>query len=393
MAYLTYSDVILHLKDYLGGNASTEADREIRRAIRSAARELAAEHPWRCLHRVHHIVLQPQYSTGTVTYVNSTRTWTLSGGTFPTNAGECWIRVTTADGDTDDYLMHQRTGGTTCIGDSVLNPGSDISSAATYILYQNEYPLPEDFLQGGEILPRNSFASQEDSSDSFLRHRLAGAAGQVFSFNIVADRRRPGRMAIRFESWPSEADTVQFWYRREAREPKYNGFAARDKSGTITVSTTAVTGDGTAFEAGHVGCILRASANATAEPTDQDGDNPFLFEDVILARDSATSVTLYENSVTQSTAVKYTISDPIDFSRNLWNVFLRCCEKQSEIIRQREGSGKNDAVGLYQEALAKAKVSDRRNWEERSMLDGFTGRYSRASLEREQVLGTDVTGP
>lgn len=377
-AIYTARDAIEHLRDYLGGNAEDATMREIRRAVVAANRELAAAHRWSCRYKIGHLNIKEPL-TGTLSYTHSSRTFTTSVSTDSSWAAEGTLRI-----GSDDYPVFRRTGATTLIADASINPGEDIASGTSFTLYRDAWTLPADFLAVGMIYPTNTGSSFIAPDAQFNTRRLAGGGGSPLEFTVVADRKRPGRMAFHLSPWPSADDTIQYLYQSEARALKYSGFAQRDIQGTCTLSSTTVTGVGTAFESGMVGSIIRlsdpsAGARAADVPGDDASDNPAYYEGVIVAVDSTTSLTVLENtdSLSVSSAVGYCISDPVDWSTNLLNAFMRCCEKQSEIVRQRE-EGSSKAIALYAQALADAKVADRRSFESMSLGENWQQRLKDA---------------
>lgn len=360
-AMTTFRDALEHASDYLGGNPENQTTRELRRAIMAANRELAGLHRWACRYRVGHLNIVAPLQ-GTLTYTHSTRTFTLVENT-ETWAAEGTIRVAN-----NDYPVLRRTAATTLIADTSINPGEDLAAGTAYTLYRDMWTLPADFIAVGRIFPGNTAASFIAAPSQFETTKLAGSAGSPLEFTVVADRKRPGRVAFKLSPWPSTDDAIQFLYQSEARDLKYTGHALRDSLGTVTVSGTTVTGIGTAFEADMVGTVFRAAnpnagANALKIPSDDAGDNPAYVEGVVIAVTNSLELILLENETNITAPVKYVVSDPIDWSNNLLNVFFRCCEKQSEIVRQREGAGKGDAMALFNDALDDAKVADRRTFD------------------------------
>ena len=367
--YLTYTDVIQHLVDYLGGNQHDATQREIRRAAISAYRELIDCYPWRSLHKLLAIYLQANHTTGTVSYDHtggsSERLWTFSSATLPTWAARGNLLV-----GSNSYRIQRRLSSSTLQSPEDFTPGADVAST-TFELYQSEHLLPEDFRSLHVGMPTTTTATRRTSiADMAWMARQQGSSGSPWGYSVTADRFLPGRQSILLNPWPASADVFMGLYRYRPRELKYTGYASRDRSGTASLSGTTITGSGTAFESGQEGGIIRLSANSTQYPSDQAGDNPFYFEGVVDKVSSTTSLTVLANdSSLTATAVKYTISDPISIPQSMLNAYLRCCEKQSEIVRQRDDGGKNSAMTLYLDALETAMVADRNSFDVVSLLE------------------------
>ena len=371
MALMTYNDVIQHMVDYLGGNEQDATQREIRRAAISAYRELIDCYPWRALHKLLNIPLNANHTTGTVSYDYtggaSERLWTFSSATLPTWAARGKLLV-----GSNSWPIQRRLSSSTLQSPSDFCPVEDVAAGTTFELYQSEFLLPADFRSMHVGMPTTTPATRRISmKDNAWMGRQQGASGSPWGYSISADRFIPGRQSILLNPWPASADTFQALYRFRPRDLMYTGYASRDRAGTVSLSGTTVTGSGTAFESGQEGAVIRISANATTYPSDQAGDNPFYFEGIIDTVTSATSLTVQSNSSSlTTTATKYTISDPIALPPNMLNAMLRCCEKQAEIVRQRDDGGKQSAVALYMDALETAMVADRDSFDILGLLEG-----------------------
>ena len=385
---LTYSDAIDALVDYLGGNADDAAQREIRRAIKAAAAELAGVRQWRYLHRVALINVNAQYNTGTVvgdwTGGAYERMFTLTTGTWPSWAANGVLRISRTEGSVD-YPVDRRISSSIITVVAEPGPEEDISSTS-YTLYQDTYTLPSDFLALGQIYPGKSTAHVWSQQDQHGARRLGGSTGYANSYTVVRDPKKPGRSALKLDGWPSSAHSVEFLMRRTMRALTYTGYANRDRVGTVTISGQSVTGNGTAFESGMVGSVFRASANQSY-PTSDVGGNPYTSESIIQSVESATALTLRDSVTTASSAVKYTISDPIDVASYMETLFYRCCEKQGEIVRQRDTSSLSNTISLYQDELYRAASIDAKQSFEARPLGGYI--VTKSEIERNIACGSD----
>lgn len=390
---LTYQDTLEHLVDYLGGNANDATLREVRRAIHAGLSEIASARQWRYLNRVANINVNAQYNTGTIAldWTGGTyeRQVTLTTGTWPSWAANGVLRVTYND-VTCDFPVDRRISSSiiTLVEDPA--PASDIASGTSYTLYQDAYTLPVDFLAIGQIYPDHSTAHVWGLQDQHASRRLGGSSGLAYSYTIRPDRKIPGRSALYIDGWPTEASTIEFVIRTRPRALVYSGYQTRDRVGKVSVSGQTVTGDGTAFESGMVGAIFRASPNSTSYPTSILGDNPYYTQSVIQSVESSTSLTL-RDSVSASTSVKYTISDPIGIADYMETLFYRCCEKQAEIVRQRDTSSLSNTLALYNDELYRVMALDSKQSFEPRPLGGFI--VSRGDIERNRACGSDVLFP
>lgn len=89
------------------------------------------------------ISFQAPYSTGTITLTNGDATVTLAGGTYPTWAasGKFFVEGQILD-------VASRTDGTNVELDGAWNGDT---TSATYVLFQDEYDLPDDLYEFGQI--------------------------------------------------------------------------------------------------------------------------------------------------------------------------------------------------------------------------------------------------
>lgn len=352
----TFSDVLSQLNDFIGNNSQAASQRELKRAITEAYREIADSHQWTYLTTFGRIYTVAPYSTGTITYVDTTRTITLSGGTFPT-----WV----TKGDNlliNDviYPIESRTNGTTLILDSEKNPSGDIATATEYELFRDSFDLPTDFRSGDTpIFEQGLWHLDYCVPEAWLfRQRTNQGTGQPTTYTIVGSPRSRGSLALRMAPAPSTAETVDYIYNRRPRAFTVGEYVAGTASATASSAT--ITGQGTSFGSGMVGAVLRLSANSTDAPSDFEGDNPAALEQFISGVTDATTLTIESVATANYSAVKLVVTDPIDLEEGaMMNAFLRACEKQLAIGRNLANKG--DTVSLAEAALMRAKDADSRS--------------------------------
>lgn len=131
------------------------------------------------------------------------------------------------------------------------------------------------------------------------------------------------RMAIHVYPFPDTTGTVDFTMLRMPRQIRRTGFGSTDRVGTITSSGTAITGSGTSFSSDMVGSVIRIG-DATNQPDGIGGNYPYLYQAYIKTYTSATAL-VAASSMGSLAGRKYTISDPIDFSQNMMEMFWRGC--------------------------------------------------------------------
>lgn len=122
----------------------TQADTKIQQLVNDAldryAKDFKTSTWW---WRRGQISFQAPYSTGTITLTNGDATVTLAGGTFPSWAAQGKFFVS---GQILD--VESRTNGTSVELDGAWNGDT---TSATYVLFQDEYDLPDDLFEFGQI--------------------------------------------------------------------------------------------------------------------------------------------------------------------------------------------------------------------------------------------------
>jgi hypothetical protein len=368
---LTYRDMIDAIADGVGGNAQSGATRLVRTAIQDAYRDLAqATSDWKYLIREYRINLNASYSTGTIEYDYTgganERQLTLTTGTWPSWAERGRVRIADVI-----YEVDRRISDSILTLDDVNSPVADIASGTSYELYQDLYQLPEDFLSSDQLMPAsNRCGMQYVSAEEFAyRTRYSSSSGTPYIWTVFGSTERIVRLTLAIHPSPTTAETLDFTYRRRPQPLYYSGHDVFDSQGTIatTASSTTVTGTGTAFESGMAGSILRVSRN-TQLPTDREGGNPFREELQIRSVTNATTLVLEAAAVNTASNVRYTISDPIDFTPVMLTAFRRLCEMHLEIARN--GKFVAQKQQMYYMALREAKAADTPSRQQQYMGSG-----------------------
>jgi len=183
----------------------TKADIIIKGAVNDALDMVSSERLWPHLLRRSFLALHGPYNTGTITITAGSANVELTGGTFPAWAasGKLWISNQTLD-------ISTRTDDDTLTLDQVW--GGDTITAGTYILYQNEYDLPDDLWRFHRNLPgqRWGWGAQPGSIAEVLEAEASAIYGQAF----------PDIFAIAngaFLCWPYPNDDAMLAYTYYAR--------------------------------------------------------------------------------------------------------------------------------------------------------------------------------
>jgi hypothetical protein len=347
MAYTTYFDLVESLIVSSFGGPQDAEQRDIRTAIHRAYDELTTIRDWAYYHVHGRVILQAPYDTGTVT--SSGATVTLTGGTWPSWAASgAYLKV-----GEEICRVASRTSGSVIVLDSTLSLKADVTGVS-YTLYRSLYPLPADFRNLDEPSDEyNWWSGLYVTPDQAMKiERVSNSSGEPYHWTVVKDPDSSG-WAIKVVGYPTGTQTLDFTYRRTARPLRYSGHEAALRLGTITRSTTAVTGSGTAFSAAMVGSVLRIG-DTTNIPGPIESLTPWVSESKITAVGSATGLTT-DVSGTVAATTKYLITDPIDVAPHMAGAMDSACDYWLARIR---GTGEDKAFQLYQRDLRLAMEQD-----------------------------------
>lgn len=383
-AYLfTYSDAINHCVRFLQRrevpNFNPAQDQgDIRRCIQQAHREVAQRRAWAFLHKQGRIQLNATYSTGTVVYDYTggayERMLTLTTGTWPTWSASGTVRI-----DGVNHMVAERKSSSVITLDSVLCPNADISST-TYDIFQTAYSLPDDFVRMASPQAEDTWygASWVSPEDWHSMERQDFQTGKVDSYTIARRNDSTGVLAALVYPAPDTAETWDYVYHSRPRQLVIAGYGENDCVGTVTVGSgsASVTGSQTAFSSSMIGSVMRFSSGGQTLPTNVDGFNPRAEEHMILSVTSATALTLATSTSQALTAVKYSISDPVNLDQAMTTLFLRCCEKHLAISFNLKDHSRIE--NAYAEAYTLATEADSRGMHVRvaGSYEVFPQRYT-----------------
>jgi hypothetical protein len=327
----TYQDCLDHLVQYEGGAPDDAMLARMRTAVQMAYQEVCWSTDWQYFHKPLRIQLSAFYETGTVAYTSSTRTLTLSGGTFPTWAaygGRVLI-------DNIAYGVHARTDGTNLVLDEIFCPQANIAAGTTYRLYRSVYILPVDFRKVYEFTGEDTWTSCFTTPTEWLkRERYTQDTGTPWLWTIMqtAEVFGYGRYGLYVQGYPDTDETFDCIYVRAPRDIKYSGYETAARAGTVScTASTTVTGSSTTFSSDMVGSVIRFTSSTTY-PGGIHTTNPYVEQHVISAVGSATGLTLDTAATGTYSGKKYIITDPVDLPPSCRMAMLRCCERQLDNV-------------------------------------------------------------
>lgn len=349
-------DVIDSLLDWSGsGTTDAQGLRKIKRAILASYREVASVRNWSYFYTRGRLTTNAQYNTGTVTYTQSNLSLTLSGGAWPAWAAFGVIQLSGVE-----YQVATRSSDTVLILSLNANPGADIATASPYYLWQDTYALPVDFKAAGIFKDAsNSLNPEFIEPNNWVRYqRTAETPNMPRYYTIMADPKYMGAMAWRCLPPPNNLYRYDYIYLRYPRQL----LTWQYTPGTVTTSTSTVTGVGMAWTSAMLGSIIRFSGTTTAL-TGTAGENPFVAERIVTSVDpGGLSLTIDSALTNELSGVAYQITDPIDIEQGaMYTAFIRKCEYEYALQLRRDDSQK--LLQLYAQAERLAMEADSRSFD------------------------------
>lgn len=383
---LTYYDAVAAAMDFLGGNAASASQQDIRACIQAAYQELGTMHGWSFSARHGRVNSVAEHTTGTLTYDDT-------GGanerlvTF-TDAIPSWAADTDkllalkVDGTNALHLVDTYLTNKTITLDSVLNPGADVDALTSFRLFALAYHLPHDFqmFNGPWAEQHWQWGSRVEYSELMAMHRYADSSGDMRYWCLRANPDLHNTMSLYIYPTADAVETIDFVYDRYPRQLRHTGHETAEQTGTISISGAEVTSSDTTFAASMVGSLMRVG-NSSNVPTGLGGRYPFAEQQTISARASATALTL-SDSLTTAAGVKYCITDIIDLEYVAHEAFHACVRKHLAVRRNMKN--KADFAAEYQDALLRAKAADHRG----PLSEGFRGTWHRPRRLIDQVTFT-----
>jgi hypothetical protein len=350
----TYSDVLEFLLRVENAQ-DVRITQMAKDAILSAYQELPLVRRWKYFYTRGHLVMDAAYDTGTVAYDDTgganERQLTLSSGTWPTNAARGQVLI-----DGKEYKVESRVSSTVVTLSVNNNPGEDIAAGTAYKWWRDTYPMPLDFLSADSFIDHEeSWEPLHGSPGSVLNRRSGNqVANRPMSRSFISDPDYVGVMAVRFDPPPDDTYRYDFMYVRCPMPMRVLDYS----TGTVAVTSTAVTGTGTSWNSDMVGSLIRFPHSGVNQvPTGNSGLYPYAEQRIVTAVASATSLTI--DSVLDGTysGVKYRISDFIDIDYNtMREAFRKLCEYRfaENLSRQDQGT----RYRSFEISLTRAKEAD-----------------------------------
>ncbi len=337
---LTFQDAVEHVCDVFDVPRDSRSQRLAIKSIVKAYRMLPTMHGWPYYRRPLVIQTVAAYSTGTIAYDYTggayERMVTLTTGTWPTWAGFGVLRISNVD-----YPILQRVSSTVITLDTRRCPDADVASGTAYTIFRNRYPLPLDFRRHDRIIQSGS--NRElcivDAGLAAANTLFSGGTSEPYLACIIEDENYQGGLALMVSPAVNSATSLSFLYERKMRPlvtEKYD-------TGTLTIvaDSASITGVGTTFTDAMIGAVLRVSVDGNP-PTPLEGSiasatpNPADYTRIVMGVSSATVLLVDETLGESASGRAYTLSDPIDVTDLMIDVFLRLAELEYAKLSGRE---------------------------------------------------------
>jgi hypothetical protein len=360
MPYLTYFDLVESLIIASYGGPQDAEQRDIRTAVHRAYDEVTTARDWQ-YYSVHGrvITLAPAAAT-------------LAGGTdLSQNLLETAAGLPSGDyshvriGDRIAEIVSSAGGNTFwTLSSSVTFPAGSVSSGDSATFYKTVYPLPADFRNLDEPSDElNWWSGLYVTPDQAMKmERVSNSSGEPLHWTVIKDPASTG-WALKLIGYPTNVQTIDFTYRRTARQIRWSGHETAARAGTISRTGATVTGDSTSFADSMVGSVLRVGDTSNV-PGSLESLTPWESETKVTAVGSATSLTAADSG-TIASSTKYLITDPIDVAPHMHQVMDSASQYWLARIRNTDIE---DRLGLYQRDLRLAM--------ERDQLAPISGRSS-----------------
>lgn len=314
----TFNDLVEHVLDAHSLERTAAMNlRSARRAVIEAYRYLTTCYDWSLYVTKYILPTVASQSSSTITFDYTggayERMLTIAAGTWPSWAAFGKIII-----DGVHYDVEDRKTSTIITLTAASTPTADVAAGKSYKIYRSQYPLPVNFRNMTRMLDADSdlvIPIVTDAQEHYSTQGVNSTPGTPTQACIRGDNEYFGSLAVVFSPPPNAVLYYDVLYNRSARDlniEKYN-------TGTVSTSSTTVTGSSTVFPEDCVGSIIRFSSTASV-PTSVIGeaggtspvDNRYYAQRTITARASDTSLTIDSALTTNVSAKPYIISDPLD---------------------------------------------------------------------------------
>lgn len=276
--------------------------------------------------------------------------------------------------DAIEYLLSSIGGGAQdsehrAVRQAVFRAYEEVTSARQWKWYITEssvtvqsgvtdYVLPENVTALDSLIPDGRMAiTQYITPYEWKQLNVSNlAVGQPLFWTVMQDPNPAnyGRYLLRVAGEPLEGQVLYYTYQRRPKPLKYTGYEPLSHVGVVSASGTAVTGVGTAFAPDFAGAAIRLGTSANT-PEAVEGMHPYRDQCIVASVQSQTALTLAVAPTVAASNVKYTVTDVLDMSQNMYLALLSCSEAWYARL---QGKPVDGAIAVYQRDLRLAFEKD-----------------------------------
>lgn len=213
MSALTFAQGLTILQAAIADSSNTTFATQ---CLNAAQRDVARAHRWPELMVRAFFNTSAAYSTGTVAVSAGGTTWTLTGGTFPTDAATGLYRIALS-ATSPWYTITTRTDGTHVVTAAYQD---DAETASGFLMYKSQYSLASDVDRveeiwvhtGGDAVPLCN-ATTDQEVTQFL-HYPDGPGVPTHFYNMERDA-SGYRQILLGPSTPDDVYRVEYVYRKQ----------------------------------------------------------------------------------------------------------------------------------------------------------------------------------
>lgn len=379
----TYQDAVDFVCDaFQIPAANTTQLRSAQRAVDNALIRLGNQADWSYYSRRAFLRTQDSVSDGTIAYTHSTLRVTLTGATWPSWALYGRIQI---NGST--YDVASVVSSTVITLGANGNPGADIAAGTPYLMWQDEYTLPDDFARVGILLDQASlyplqYVPPDEAESIAVSYKTAGYPEW---YTVRRSSHYNGRRVLVLAPGPTSGRMYEFSYGARALPIRIKEFSSR--TCTTDGSTLVTFESATVLPQNLEGAVLRISDDGQLLPTskfgrlDEAGNTLFRLpyaQAYIVERNSDTTCTV-DSAIAALTDVRFTISDPIDIDiPTMQDAFLGLVEAEYARFTYREP---DQRYGRIREALARIREGMQADYASRSPSVASGGFYRTMRLQ------------
>ena len=220
------------------------------------------------------------------------------------------------------------------------------------------YLLPENVTALDSLIPEGRMTiTQYITPYEWKQLNVSNLAlGQPLFWTVMQDPDPAnfGRYQLRVAGQPIDGQILYYTYQRRPRQLRYTGYEPQSHVGVVSATGTSVTGVGTAFSPDFAGAAIRFGTSANT-PEAIEGMNPYRDQVLISSVQSQNALTMAGPSSLPTSTVKYTVTDVLDMSPNMYRALLSCCESWYARL---QGKSVDGAIAVYQRDLRLAFEQD-----------------------------------